>query len=155
MPHRQHFKTSHGLKRVVQLILIRSLQYIIYKWWQYRARVAHMCTFPLHSLMATCWKMCTVVSDNGRPSFWPWRHPMAWMVSIASLLQPPRVSTTWGMNEIPAEWQKLACWSIYFSSSVPSTCPCVEAASSMVSFWRGDIAVMSKVAGLPRFQKKR
>ena len=95
-------------------------------------RMAHMDAFPRQSLMASCWKMWLVVSDEGRPSLWPWRRPMALIVSTASQLQPPRVSTTKGTKEIPEEWQELECEALFLPSPTSRAWPWVVAITTII-----------------------
>ena len=66
-------------------------------------RVTHMHAFPFHKQMANRSNKCLILSDGGNPIRWPWRRPMAFMVSTALELQPPRDSTIKGTKEIPAE----------------------------------------------------
>ena len=67
----------------------------INNWRQYRDTHSSCgCIPPLFSLMANCWKMWVVVSEGGRLRLWPWRQSVALIVSTASQLQPPKVSTT-------------------------------------------------------------
>ena len=55
-----------------------------------KTHIAHMHSFALHSLMASCWKTQVVVSDTGSPRLWPCRWPTALLVCSTSHLKPPK-----------------------------------------------------------------
>ena len=118
-------------------------------------RLTHRVAFPFQSAMASRWKRCRVVSGGGIPKRCPWRRPILFIAEMASWLHPPRVSTTRGMNAIPAARQVLAWAAIFLSSPTCRACPGVMEAPTRVCCCMVEMTCTSKAAGRPLFQVGR
>ena len=108
--------------------------------WAGRRRI-HIEALPLHKATAQRWNRWRMDSAGGTPKRWPWRRPILVMVSAASLLQPPRDSTTKGTNAMPAARQATAWAASFLSAPTTRAWPCVEAPPCRVDCWRVDMTV--------------
>ena len=113
---------------------------------------AHMEALLLHREMASLWNRWQVDSS---PVRCPRRRPILQMLWTASSLQPPRDSTTSGMNSTPTDRHASLWAAIFCSSPTLRACPWVLAAPARVRDCRVEIAVTSRAAGRPLHQLGR
>ena len=110
----------------------------------------HLLAFPRHKGM----ERWAVVLEGGRSGLWPWCFPMALIVSLAKVLQPPVNFATRGMSEMPAEWQPVEWAFSFLSSPTIRAWPWEVAASLTWRGWNRKITVTSRAACLPLFQQR-